>query len=93
MIEIPQHPDFSKNVGKGFGEHLYCIVCGKSVSNPKHHIRLFWGSTGVTQTEANDIIANEGEGGDLGCYPVGSDCLRKHPELKPYTDDAAKQLA
>jgi hypothetical protein len=23
-------------------------------------------------------------GADLGCYPIGADCLRRHPELRPY---------
>jgi hypothetical protein len=45
---------------------------------------MFYGSTVVTPAEAAVIIAREGERGDLGCYPVGPDCLRRHPELEPY---------
>jgi hypothetical protein len=34
----------------------------------------------VTEEEAATMAENE----DLGGYPIGADCLRRHPEVKPY---------
>jgi hypothetical protein len=32
-----------------------------------------------------DHADTQDPGGDMGGCPIGSDCLRKHPEFKPYT--------
>jgi hypothetical protein len=64
-----------------------CIICGKPVEmagNPAM-VRVFWGTHIVTDAEARGIISREGEGGDVGGYPIGAGCLRKHPEIRPYT--------
>jgi hypothetical protein len=89
MIDVKQNHDYHKQVDRhGYSEALPCIVCGKAVKNPKHHVRLFYGVTVVTNDEANAIIEREGGGGDLSYYPIGANCLRNHPELKMYVDDA-----
>lgn len=84
MIDVPKHPRYFENMERCKDYHLPCIVCGKACKNPRWRVRLFWGDTIVTKEEADKIIAEQGEGGDLGNYPLGSDCLRTHPELKPY---------
>lgn len=96
MYEITMSKDWNKNYSsKPIVDGEVCIVCGKLIKdvNRKHSVRVFWGVTAVTEAEANEIIAKEGYGGDLSYYPVGSDCLRKQPELKPYVEDAAKANA
>jgi len=70
-----------------------CIICGRACPDPKHRVRFFWGSHVVTHEEAAEIIEEDGDDrGDLNYYPIGSDCLRKHPEYKPYVEDAAKAI-
>lgn len=91
MLDIQQNADFDKQVSKhGYSTGYPCVVCGRAVNNPKHFVRLFWGYTAVTRAEAAEIIAKEGHGSDLGGYPVGANCLKKHPELLPYVKDAAQ---
>jgi hypothetical protein len=90
MIEIKHSENYAKNQSRNKDNAYPCIICGKSVNNPKHFVRLFYGATVVMETEARAIIEKEGEGGDMLYYPVGSDCLKKHPELKPYVEDAAR---
>ena len=56
-----------------------CVICGKPVKQDgkSHWIRLGGGgSYAVTNAEAAADPA-----GDLGAYPVGPTCWRKHPEL------------
>lgn len=90
MIEIPTSPAYGKNF-KGIPDnHLPCVVCGKMVRQPaKNYIRLFWGNFAVTEAEAIEI---NNPGADMEYYPVGSDCLKKYPELKPYVEDAKRAL-
>lgn len=93
-IDISQSPNWNANRERFQKPNADpCIVCGKACAKPRYFVRLFWGATAVTQVEAEQIIAREGEGGDLLYYPVGSDCLRQHPELKPYVEDAARAMA
>jgi hypothetical protein len=62
-----------------------CLVCGKPVNNPKWQIRVHEGGfTAVTEAEA-DLLNQQGcSDADLGCHPIGANCLKKHPELQPY---------
>lgn len=58
-----------------------CIICGKGIREPwPHTVHLYMGATLVTEEEAKTID----ESGDLGGWPIGNDCLRKHPEIRPY---------
>lgn len=89
MIEVPHHPDYRRNRERsGNGDYLPCVVCGKGCANPRYMVRLFWGTTVVTDDEAERIIEREGPGGDLSYYPIGADCLRRHPEIRPYIHDS-----
>lgn len=45
------------------------------------------GGVAVTEAEANALNASGEGGGDMGCHPIGPDCLRQHPQLKPYVFD------
>lgn len=90
MIDVKQTSDWNTNYSR-HNPHCYdhCIVCGRPVRDPKYYVRLFWGTTAVMDSEAAEIIAREGSGGDLLYYPVGSDCYKHHQYLKPYVEDAA----
>src|SRR5258706_7089060 len=83
-MEIPYHKDFHKNQERsGNGEYPPCIVCGRGIkaANPAYvHVHC-GGSHVVTEAHA----ATLSPGADLGFYPIGPCCLKKHPELRPYT--------
>lgn len=81
MIKIPTSASYSKNYAGHSGEHEPCCVCGKAVKAPRHYLHMHCGgSHAVTEAEAATLPDNA----DLGMQPVGADCLRKHPELRPY---------
>jgi hypothetical protein len=63
------------------------VVCGKGIYRAKvrKYVRVWWSTHIVNRIEAAKLRLDEGEGGDLGYYPIGPDCLRQHPELKEYT--------
>lgn len=86
MIEIPYTKDHTRNQERcDWTKYLPCIVCGRAVKAARPAmLRIFWGTHIVMDAEAEQIIANEGSGGDLYYYPIGPDCLRNHPEIKPY---------
>jgi hypothetical protein len=90
MIKIPTHTDHTKNSRNAVTDStLPCVVCGKPTKTDKaRHIHLHLGGThAVTEREADELNEAGQEDADMGAYPIGSCCLRKHPELKPYADD------
>lgn len=88
QLQIPTNENYSSNQDKFpcKGNTYPCVVCGKPCPNPKF---MLWvhcgGDTAVTIEEGERLNAAGEEGSDLGSQPIGVDCLRKHPELKPYT--------
>lgn len=79
MIRIPANPTRANSRKKGTA--LYpCIICGKDVKRPINMVRVFWGTHIVSNEEAAEL----NESGDTGLHPVGSECLRKHPEINSY---------
>lgn len=59
-----------------------CVICGRPCdmkTSPLVHLHE-GGYTAVTEEEA----ATLDPAADMGCYPVGKNCIKKHPELKPY---------
>lgn len=62
------------------GDNYPCIVCGKTVKKPIFFLRVVEGGSHALfpGEEYIDTAA------DLGMYPVGTHCLKKFPELKPY---------
>jgi hypothetical protein len=87
MIEIPMSPHYGKNLQTwNSADALPCVVCGKTVRNPKHYVHFWTAAYAVMESEVPSLDVS----GDMGHYPVGSDCLRQHPELKPYVQDAKR---
>lgn len=86
MIEIPYTADHSANRARvDTSRYLPCIVCGRAIKAAPALVRVYWGSHIVTAEEAERLhIAEGGDGGDLYYYPIGPDCLRRHPAIKPY---------
>ena len=64
------------------GDAYTCIVCGLPMPQPKFMCHVIDG--GGTALHVDDEEAYRPDGGDLAFLPLGTDCLRQHPELKPY---------
>jgi hypothetical protein len=64
---------------------IHCLICGKPVIKPQWQIRVHdGGGTAVTETEAEILNQLGHSDADLGSWPIGTDCLKNHPELEPY---------
>lgn len=64
-----------------------CVVCGRPIKLATHRYFLWvhnGGADAVTYEEGERLNATGHGGADLGGHPVGADCLRRFPELKPY---------
>lgn len=87
MIDIPVSDRYMDNAGKPM-QHYPCVICGREVKpGPKTaYVHLHYGGGVAILPEEEEQANRECPGGNLGAYPVGADCLRKHPELKPYVD-------
>jgi hypothetical protein len=68
------------------GSSYPCVVCGVHVRSPKWELHMISGG-GVALHPADEALFAADEaasGGDMGFYPIGADCLRQHPELRPF---------
>lgn len=71
--------DYARNAERCKG--IPCVICGRHAPRTPYYVHLHrGGATVVTEAEA----ATLGEAGDMGAYPIGVDCLAKHPEIGPY---------
>lgn len=83
MIAIPYSPNFTENMQRRNTntDALPCAVCGKSVTQPRYWVHVHCGGAYiVTEEEAAELDT----AADMGFFPLGSDCRRKHLELRPY---------
>ena len=81
MLDFARNANYDKNEQRCESDETPCIICGKGVKNPwRYTVHLFYGNTLVTADEAQSLD----ESGDLGAWPIGDDCLKKHPEVAPY---------
>ncbi len=81
FVAIPRSDAWDENGGCS-DEHLPCIVCNRTVKHPRHWLHVVDGGASAVHPSFEPY---DGGTGDLYMYPVGADCLRQHPELKPYT--------
>lgn len=76
---------YDQNVKATRSEHLPCILCGRECKHPKFFV---WehngGGTLVTLQEGEELNEAGHSGADLGLQPIGPDCLKKHPQIKPF---------
>lgn len=79
-IKIPISPNYSyEGVSSDIGP---CVVCGREVKTARYFVHEHnGGGLAVTEEEAEQM---DEYADDMGLQPIGPDCLRKHPELKPY---------
>lgn len=92
MIAIPQDQNYHKNIeARGKTEHIgledRCCICGRPITSEKFSwMHIWYGTEFVTEEEAGELDSN----GDLGVWKIGPDCLRKHPELMPYSHKSSQ---
>jgi len=78
-VKIKQTPTYRKNLDRGCPDDATpCIVCGKPV---KDATAMYWIRMSVYGDAITDAEADADPEFDQGCFPVGSDCWRKRPEL------------
>jgi len=92
MIDIPFNKDFSEQMERtGNGEYPSCIICGRGIRVPRRMVHVHDGFASlVSEQEAQELNASGHEGADMGMWPIGSDCLKLHPELKPYVQEQGR---
>lgn len=84
MLEIQTTRNFHRNM-ENAGDLHPCAICGKGVRNPRYWVHIWYGNAAVTEEEAAALRLQEDRGdGDTGMYPIGPDCLRRHPEYRKY---------
>jgi len=77
-----QQPDWHKRWKSLLGT-APCLLCGRPV---KLTSQTAWvhqhngGASIVTEEEAAELDPRA----EMGWWPIGPDCLKSHPELKPY---------
>ena len=55
-----------------------CVICGRPVKKDgAKYLEVFDGGR-----QFSDGHADQNDAGYMGCFPIGSDCLREHSELK-----------
>lgn len=90
MIDIPFSVNFIQNMDRTNSHGDFpCIICGCKAANARYWVHVHGGfSTIVTDEEAAALNKGDERGADMGMFPIGSDCLRKHPEIKSYVQDS-----
>jgi hypothetical protein len=86
MLNFKANPDHHLQDEKNGVGQTPCIICGRGVREPwKYTVHMYWGTTLVTAEEIATLSNDElPENADLGMWPIGADCLKKHPEIIPY---------
>ena len=86
MRVVRRTAEYEKHEQRCKDDETPCCVCGRGIKNAKAAGMIHMHNGGwyaVTETEAAKLKVTM-PGGDLGFWPIGADCLRRHPELKPY---------
>jgi hypothetical protein len=77
MVRPFSHPDFKRNQAR-CGDRIPCVVCGKPINDQTKAKNIRVGAGGSEFLPPDAPV----EPGDMGCFPIGNECLRKNPELK-----------
>lgn len=95
MIQVVRGPHYKFNEANA-GDKLPCIICGKAAETSKTWVHLNIDTEALLPgPESDNAVIAENQLSDyfvdginitpsLGFWPIGSDCLKQHPELKPY---------
>ena len=82
MQQLPSTPhDYYKNMEKA-GDLPTCVICGRGIK--AEHPRMVHVHDGGLAVVTNEEAATMNDAADLGLYPIGPECLKKHPRIKPY---------
>ncbi len=84
-IEIPQ--TVLPTVRECLDGEMPCAVCRSPVNVDGHQLWLWvhlGGNHAVTAAEGERLNAAGHSGADLGRQPIGPNCLKKYPQLKPF---------
>lgn len=86
-ILIPKNPAPAPMKRVRGGDGLPCVICGLTVTKPKFECHLVLGGDHALHPEDEAAFAadTEQQRGDMGYYPVGTDCLRRFPEMRPFS--------
>lgn len=83
-VRIPRHcaPFALMQERRGkYPNALACACCELPVPSPEFWVHIING--GGEALYAEDEQRYTSDGADLGCYPVGPECAKKYPVLKP----------
>lgn len=87
-VEFTRSDNYDQNHDRADGTKPHCCVCGKTIEKPRHWLHIHHGGTHVvTEDEAAQLNAEGHESADMYFFPVGANCLKRHPELKPYAQE------
>ena len=79
-IHVPQNDDYGKWSGRAKGSAPSCVICGRGCPKPKAMILCI--SCDISEAI---MPGDQPAGSDDGYFPIGADCLKRHPELLPFT--------
>lgn len=65
------------------GDAYTCVICGLAMPKPKFMCHVIEGGGVALHVEDEALYVSDG--GDMNFLPIGSDCLKRHPEMKPYS--------
>jgi len=78
---------YDRNRDRVKGNQYPCLICGKGCDMDSPRVKKVWlhggGDTIITSQEDADELG--GPAADLGTYPIGPDCYKKHKDvLEPF---------
>ena len=82
-VKVIHSPDYHTNERR-FPSHdneMPCLICGRAIKMTDDTKMVHLVNGGGEALATVDEASYHDDGGDLGFYPIGSDCLKRHPEL------------
>jgi hypothetical protein len=77
---IPFDENFARNMdATGSHGNNPCILCGRRCPKPRYKVYVDSGFTHLLT-----MASFQQDAGEMGLFPVGMNCLCKHPEIQPY---------
>jgi hypothetical protein len=87
MVDLINLPRPERRYEGDTGDWPTCIICGRPIKARPKYLHVVGGGTSVL------LPADEGkytsDAGDMYYHPVGTGCLKKHPQLKRYAINSA----
>jgi hypothetical protein len=80
-IPLVQSTEYSRNEARCKGDAWPCIICGRPIKDNTTAKQLRIGNGGTSVVDTN---SDSDDPADMGFFPIGADCLRKHREYQPY---------